>query len=246
MEMMNLSTNNKLPKHLFLISKVSIFFTLLVIFVVALFFSYPDTIEVEVELESTTPPIYVQANTDGFIEDILVSENDRVIKDQILAQIRTAVNNSNDKHIIRSPKNGIVLFDSKKISKNPIKSQDSLFTIVSNNKKDGIIAKCFVSSNNLERISQGSKTNIHLEAFSAQKYGLLDSEIAKISTTPIKKDSSDTPLYLTTMYLDLPLITSFKDTIPFETKLSGVAQVFTEKKNFLQRIYIKYIIENGS
>lgn len=173
MDMMSLSINNKLPNYLFLISKISVLFTIVVIFFVGFFFSYPDTIELEIELKNNRASIFI--NADG-------------VKDSTLA------------------------------------------------------AHCLIPHSKIALINKDSKVKIQLTTFPKRKYGIINSKISKISGYPIdEKTVLNEPFYLANLHLDLPLVTSFNDTIPIENKLNGIAQIFLEEKNIFQRFYDEYL-----
>tara|TARA_R110000868_G_scaffold411003_2_gene701307 strand:+ start:30014 stop:31333 length:1320 start_codon:yes stop_codon:yes gene_type:complete len=66
-------------------------------FLGAALFSYNDIISSNVVITTTNPPVYIKAKSSGLLTDVLVSTDQNVVKDQLIAIIQ---NSANTEHMI--------------------------------------------------------------------------------------------------------------------------------------------------
>lgn len=84
------------------------------------------------------------------------------------------------------------------------------------------------------KVEEGFDVNISLAGYPSQEFGQLRGTVKKIAPVPLNKAT-----YLVEISLPDPLITTYKDTIPFSPQLSGTAEIITEDRRLIERFLDK-------
>lgn len=78
------------PRWIIRWGTILVFLILILLFILSKVLRYPDIIHSQIQLTANVPPAELKANVDGAIKSILVSDNQLVKKDEVLAHIQSA------------------------------------------------------------------------------------------------------------------------------------------------------------
>jgi len=106
-----------------------------------------------------------------------------------------------------------------------------LFTIVPNEGAGKMIAKAQLPIANSGKVKIGQTANIKLNSFPYQEYGILKSTVAEIGLVPSEN------YYSVELAMPKSLITTYNKEIPFTQEMIGTANIVTEDRRVLQRIF---------
>ncbi|MBP7273186.1 MAG: HlyD family efflux transporter periplasmic adaptor subunit [Saprospiraceae bacterium] len=99
-----------------------------------------------------------------------------------------------------------------------------------------IIAKIKLPIAGSGKVKIGQRVLIKLDSYPYQEYGKLETTIASKSELP-----EDEQFYNITANLQQKLITNFGKKIDFQQKMSGTAEIITEERRLIERIFNKFI-----
>ncbi len=121
-----------------------------------------------------------------------------------------------------------------------VKSGEELLSIVPENEQGKIIAKALLPLDNAGKVKIGQSVNIRLNGFPYQEYGIVKSEVKHIALVP-QEDAY-------TLELTLPniLMTTYDKIIPFQQEMKGTADIITEDRRILERIFdrVRSLVKN--
>lgn len=135
-----------------------------------------------------------------------------------------------NKYLIKSGNNGIVLLGKSWSRSNRVMPGDTLCSVVSEYKGHPM-GHVKLEQHQIAGIATGDKVNIELSKYPAHSYGYLVGEVSSISYVP------STKLYAVEILLPLGLHTTTKDEIDYEIGLTGKAEIITSSRSVLSRIF---------
>ena len=165
--------------------------------------------------------------------------SDRYVK------LRESVNNlraSLDKwkqiYLFNAPITGQVSFYSKIFSENQfVKAGDEILAVVPSDstKVQHIIGKVVMPMTGTGKVKEGQKVIISLDSYPYQEYGTLSGVVVNKSLIPKENNLM--------LQIQMPdtLITSYHKKIKFEQLLQGQAEIVTENRRFLERVFDKFL-----
>lgn len=137
-------------------------------------------------------------------------------------------------YVIKSPIEGIVSFSEKRFEQQFLSVDKELFTIIPLVEQN-IVGNALLPIANSGKITIGQKANIKLDNFPYQEYGIISANVSNLSLVPNEEK------YLTEFKLPKQLKTTYDIVLPFKQEMQGTAEIITEDKTVLQRIFEKLL-----
>jgi len=143
-------------------------------------------------------------------------------------------------YLITAPISGTVSLFNIISEQQYININEELLTIVPSEGTGEIIGKAFLPMANSGKVKTGQVVNIRLNGFPFQEYGILKSTVKSISLVPVNINNQ-IDAYL--LEIDLPnkLITTYDKEIAFRQEMQGTANIITEDRRVIDRIFDKII-----
>ncbi len=170
---------------------------------------------------------------------------------QQVQSLQAAITTWQQTFLIQSSNAGTVAFAPDIAAKKPIQVGATLFTILPDIphpltpeggrvRGQGQIAISKVATTGLGKVTKGSRVQIALDAYPAREYGVLNAQITAISLLPTT-DKEGKYTYEVTIALPDTLVTSYRQTLPFQQNSTGVTTIITEDKSILERIFENFL-----
>lgn len=148
--------------------------------------------------------------------------------------------------LIQAPISGKISFAQIWSEQQFINANQPVFTIVPNKKQGTTIGHSELPITNSGKVRIGQHVHIQLDGFPFQEYGIIKAKVDGISLVPIESNAQKNSHYLVEISLPDSLVTTYHKTIPFRQKMQGTANIITEDRRILERIFdkLKSILEN--
>lgn len=150
---------------------------------------------------------------------------------EIIQTLKSQIDNWKQTYLITAPIAGKVSLNNIWSVNQYAKAGEELFTLVPTEGAGEIIAKALLPAANSGKVAVGQVVNIRLTSYPYQEYGIIKSSVKQISLIP-KKDH-----YLIELVMPSTLKTSYNRIIPFTQEMKGVADIITEDRRILERIF---------
>ena len=165
-------------------------------------------------------------------------EQELAIKSNI-ETLKSQVSSWEAAFLVNAPISGKVSFARVWSEQQFIKANQSIFTIVPEKKQGATIGRSELPIANSGKVRIGQNVNIQLNGFPFQEYGIIKAKVNGISLVPVESINQDSPNYLIEIALPDSLVTTYNRTIPFRQKMEGTANIITEDRRILDRIFDK-------
>lgn len=150
---------------------------------------------------------------------------------QDIQRIKSEIEVWKQTYIITAPIAGKVSFSKIWTEQQFVKGSEEVLTIVPIQSVGKIIGKAKLPISNSGKVKTGQTVNISLDGFPYQEYGVIKSTVEHIALIP-KEDT-----YLLEIKLPDSLITTYDKSIPFRQEMRGTANIITEDRRVLERIF---------
>ncbi|MCF0064399.1 HlyD family secretion protein [Dyadobacter chenwenxiniae] len=200
-------------------------FLLLCVLLVSHYIRYPDVILAESELIADEQPYKVSwyQSEDNVVYTKKVKENQFINKgDTLLIEENLR---SHEHHVTVSPFSGRV-FVTKGYKDNSEKQ-----TIWIAQQINGYSVILLLSINQSGKVKVGQRVQINLDEYPRSEFGYLEGKIMNI--VPVKIEG----FYRVSVELNQRLVTNIKYDIPDQPRFSGKAEILTNNRSVLQRIF---------
>jgi multidrug resistance efflux pump len=148
-----------------------------------------------------------------------------------LNNLRSALEKWKQTYLLSAPIEGRVSLNNTFFSaKQFVKQGDLLLTIVPNS-NDKIVGRVMLPVVGSGKVKESQRVLIRLDNYPYYEFGTLEGKVESKSLVP--KDD----LYAIRITMPDSLVTSYRKPIVFQQQLQGSAQIITENKRFLQRIW---------
>jgi multidrug efflux pump subunit AcrA (membrane-fusion protein) len=148
-----------------------------------------------------------------------------------LNNLRSALEKWKQTYLLTAPIEGRVSLNNTFFSaKQFVKQGDLLLTIVPNS-NDKIVGRVMLPVAGSGKVKENQRVLIRLDNYPYHEFGTLEGKVESKSLVP--KDD----LYAIRITMPDSLVTSYRKPIVFQQQLQGSAQIITENKRFLQRIW---------
>ena len=153
------------------------------------------------------------------------------LKENIL-QMKSEISTWKKTFLVTAPIDGII--SSTKILRQFqfVPANEEIFTIVSAKSQDlKIICKGTIPISRSGKIRKGMKTIIRLENFPYEEYGAIIGTLSQISPVP------ENGLYHIKVSIEYPIRTNYGQDLKFKEELKGTAEIITDDKRLIERIF---------
>jgi multidrug resistance efflux pump len=173
------------------------------------------------------------------INDINQNKNDSKNTKELtlledVRRLKAAIEDWKQTYLIISPCSGTVSFSKIWSSQQNVSVGEEIVTIVPNNDSNSLTCKAILPISQSGKVKLGLTTNIKLDAFPYQQYGILKGNIANISSVPQKDE------YLLDISVTKGLQTTYGKTLDFRQEMQGTANIVTEDRRILERILDRF------
>ncbi|MEM1320804.1 MAG: HlyD family efflux transporter periplasmic adaptor subunit [Bacteroidota bacterium] len=112
---------------------------------------------------------------------------------------------------------------------------EEVFTIVPSEGRGRIVGRAYLPISNSGKVEPEMRANIRLDGYPYQEYGVIRATVKSSSLVP----SENT--YLLEIELPNALVTTYDEPIPFRQEMQGVANIITEDRRIITRIFDKVL-----
>ncbi|HEV7779972.1 MAG TPA: HlyD family efflux transporter periplasmic adaptor subunit [Chitinophagaceae bacterium] len=144
--------------------------------------------------------------------------------------LKSKIGEWEQKYIITSPADGRIEFTSFLQENQLLQNDQELFFVQSPGNK--FYAEMKAGQNSFGKIKNGQQVLIRLQSYPSTEYGYISGRISYISSMPSQRDS-----FLIKVELPDGLKTNFDKDILFRNNLLASAEVITENKRLIQRLF---------
>ena len=172
------------------------------------------------------------------VETSINEQEDNMRLTRNLAQsynnLKKAIKQWEDNYLLSSSINGVVSFQGFWGVNQFVNSNDLVFSVLPV-KKDSLVGKLSIASQNAGKVMVGQKVLIKLDNFPYEQFGMLIGYVTSISVSP---DSSGNYA----LYISLPngTTTSYGRNFDFSQELLGTAEIITENLSIAERIFFSF------
>jgi multidrug resistance efflux pump len=204
----------------------------LLLFVIAAFVKYPETISTQIQLAPLHSPTIVSSIASGNVKQIFIADSQQVNKGQPLLQ--TTSDSSGEDFSVTAPVDGRAVFVMDVKQGMSIQKKEPLIAIIlpSFNSND-VIVTGIVDASNKKRLSVGQTIDVQLANYPQETYGRLKGKIYKISPVAIGGD------YIFNVRFENGLMTTNHNKINVQDKLVGTGNIIVKDKTILARLFEK-------
>lgn len=152
---------------------------------------------------------------------------------QNLQALQNTINEWKQKYLIQTPVAGLVSFFNYWSVNQNIKSGEELFSVIPQQKQQ-IVAKMLLPVANSGKVKLGQAVNIKLSDFPYNEYGMLNGQVTNISLVPNKSN------YNVDITLLNGMTTSYNKAITYKPEMQAQADIITDNKTVLKRIFFQF------
>jgi multidrug resistance efflux pump len=151
-------------------------------------------------------------------------------------QLRTAISKWKQTYLLTAPISGkISFFNNYWAESQDIKEGAEVMAIIPPNGSDivGFVSLPMAGSG---KVKEGQRVVIKFDSYPYQEYGVVEGRVLQKALLP-KNDK------VLSVRVELPkgLITSYNDTLKFDQQMQGAAEIITEERRFIERLFDKLI-----
>lgn len=145
-------------------------------------------------------------------------------------RMQAAINRWQQAYLIVAPVSGRISLDRFRTSQQFINQHELLLTIVSD-ETTSVVGEGYLPPRGSGKVKIGMRSNIRLDAYPYREFGSIQGEVKNISLVPQPEGFQ--------VFLKVPdlLITTYGDTIPFQQGIQGTANIVTEERRLLARVF---------
>jgi len=205
---------------------------ILLLFIVAAFVKYPETISAQIQLSPLHSPTIISSKSSGAIKHIAIIDSQVVSKDEQL--ILAVSDSSGEEYSLAAPTSvkAIFIMDIKE-GKSLSKKEPLIAIIPANFNSKEIITTGMIEASNKKNISVGQTVDVELANYPQETYGRLKGKIYRISPVAIGDN------YIFNVVFETDLITSNNYKINVQDKLNGTGNIIVKDKTILTRLFEK-------
>lgn len=134
-------------------------------------------------------------------------------------------------YLIIAPMSGQVSFPTLLNKNQFIKNGQELMTIIPAGGVGQLVGNALLPMDNSGKVEVGMIANIRLNGYPYQEFGVIESKVKSKSSIP------QNGTYLLELSLPSELITTYDKPIPFQQEMEGIANIITEDRRILERIF---------
>ncbi|TNE68073.1 MAG: HlyD family efflux transporter periplasmic adaptor subunit [Bacteroidetes bacterium] len=155
---------------------------------------------------------------------------------QSLNTLRASIDKWKQTYLLTAPVDGKVSFHARLFAANQYVSQgEQVLTVVTPQKTDKVIGRLLLPIAGSGKVQPKQRVIIKLDSYPYYEYGTCRGTV--ISKSLVPKDNKYAILVFLPDTRPDTLLTSYNIGVPFEQQMQGTAEIITEEKQFLERIY---------
>jgi len=135
--------------------------------------------------------------------------------------------------ILKTPVEGKVTFTNYWSVNQFVSSGNVVFTVVPDEDQK-IIGKAIIPVLGAGKVEVDQRVNMKLDNFPYMEYGFLEGTIVNISMVPVNDDNGS--YYTAEIELTKGLMTNYKEQLPFNQEMQGVAEIITKDRRLIERL----------
>jgi len=153
-----------------------------------------------------------------------------------LAGLKEAIREWKRKFIITAPIAGKVATTRLLVTQQFVKENEIILTIVPVSTEEKLIGRALLPRRGAGKITTGMPVNIRLDGFPYQEFGAVKATVAQVSLVP-EADGQ----YLVMVDMPKAMVTTYNKPIPFRQEMQGMANIITEERRIITRIFDKVL-----
>ena len=153
-----------------------------------------------------------------------------------IARLNESIQEWKRKFIISAPISGKIATARILAQQQFVKENEIILTIVPETNETKLLGRALLPLRGAGKIMAGMPVNIRLDGFPYQEYGAVKASVAQVSLVP-EVDGQ----YLVTVLMPERMITTYDKIIPFRQEMQGTANIITEERRIINRIFDKVL-----
>ncbi len=153
-----------------------------------------------------------------------------------LAGLKEAIKAWKRKFIITAPIAGKIATTRILAAQQFVKENEIILTIVPASTEEKLIGRALLPRRGAGKITSGMPVNIRLDGFPYQEFGAVKATVAQVSLVP-EVDGQ----YLVMVDMPKTMVTTYNKLIPFQQEMQGTANIITEERRIITRIFDKVL-----
>ena len=138
-------------------------------------------------------------------------------------------------YLIKASVDGKIAFSKNWTEGQFLNPNEAFLTIVPTEGSGKIIGRALLPIANSGKVKTGQTANIRLDGFPFQEFGILKSTVVGFSAVPEGEN------YLLELELKNGLKTTYEKTVPFRQEMQGTANIITEDRRVVDRVFDKLL-----
>ena len=151
-----------------------------------------------------------------------------------IQRLQSEIRQWKEDFLLIAPIAGKVSFPESRTAKQFVRAGEEILTLVPQHSAGGIVGQVQLPVSGAGKVQEGMRINIRLDGFPYQEFGSLQAKVEKIA--PVPQDG----FYLLEFGLPDTLLTSYKRYIPFRQEMQGSADIITEDRSILDRVFDRF------
>jgi HlyD family secretion protein len=162
--------------------------------------------------------------------------NDKIAQlKQNLGTLKAEIQRWKDKYLVIAPADGKVSYYSELAPKQLLTVGEDMLAIVPLNAGDNYVGEVKISAEGSGKVKIGQTVNLMFDRYNFREWGLVKGTVKKIY--PLMKGNK----YSVEIELKKGLITTKDRTLGYHLQMGGTAEIITEDKSFVRRIFSKLL-----
>jgi len=154
---------------------------------------------------------------------------------QLLERLKSELELWKQTYLITSPIAGRLSLSRIWSPQQFVQANEEVATVVPGAGAGDMVGKALLPIFNSGKVKTGMRTNIQLDGYPYQEFGVLPGQVSSIALAPEQET------YLLEIALPDSLVTTYGRAIPFAQELSGNARIITEDRRVLDRVFDQLI-----
>lgn len=151
-----------------------------------------------------------------------------------LGQLKTAIDDWKSKYLITSPIRGSIMYYKESPLNKYYKQGGEVMAVVPIQDKLNYLGKVEVSINGAGKVEEGQEVLIKFDRFPFDEYGMVKGKVSSITSVP-----ENDKVYLVNVIVEKEMKTNRNKKLPFRQLMTGEAEIITDNKRFISRLFDK-------
>lgn len=141
-------------------------------------------------------------------------------------------------YLLRSPIDGKITMPEQLSPRQFIKAGESIIAVVPTKGAGAVIAKANLSATGMGKVEEEMKVHLRLNGYPYKEFGMVKGKVQTIADVPnVNPDGSKAYTIFITLPEGLKTTYEHKKPLAFRQGMTGIADIITEDRSFLERIF---------